>query len=64
LIYDFCALLLLAGAYLVSKIWDYSFLHTIVAISVAGFISYAIYAFVLIAVVERHLSNIYLHRHP
>lgn len=57
LVYDVCAVLLIVAAFFVSKYRDYSFVETVAAISMAGFVGYVVYAGVLIVVVERRLGH-------
>jgi O-antigen/teichoic acid export membrane protein len=56
LAYDVCAVLFLGLAFQVSKAWGLSFLGTVLAVSMAGFFGYVVYAGVLIVVVERRLN--------
>lgn len=57
LIYDICAVLLLATAFLVSKVHHYSFINSVLAISAAGVFGYLVYAVVLIMVTELYLHK-------
>ncbi|MDN5881951.1 MAG: oligosaccharide flippase family protein [Nitrosospira sp.] len=56
-IYDTCAVLLLVAAFLASRMWNYSFFDTILAISFAGFLGYVIYGVLLVGVVELRLKG-------
>lgn len=58
LIYDVCAVLFLAGAFLLAKSYDYPFIDTVLAISVAGLLGFVVYAVVLVAVVELRLKRV------
>ncbi len=58
LIYDVFAVLLLVLAFWVSTTREYSFIHTVFAISAAEVLAYAVYACVLVVVVEFQLKEL------
>jgi O-antigen/teichoic acid export membrane protein len=55
LVYDICAILLFVIAFLLSKMQNFSFISAVVALSVAGILSYALYLIILIVLIENRL---------